>query len=480
MLFAPAEAVNVTIVTKPFAPFVTQAGDTGYSIDYAKEMLTRTFGSINLTTQIVVVENNQQIFDMVRNYPVSNRQFAIGTAGITITAERDELGDFLPQFFTSGFQILVKDKSSTNVYVTTVITRLMIALGVFLLVLVVLVYTLAAFIWAVEFKYCPEGQVPLFIDPAFRKERYTIHFGDTCTCSRRTLLMGKEIFNACKWTFRTLSGTRTAYPSSSQARSIHSGLKKLSSGFFLLALTTCTAIAALSGSNLTIKSYGDLPGNTVCTVVGSTSEFYLDRENNGFRISRRLSVDAMFVAFWDDKCDAVVYDFPILQQAVKDHGGGAIVVGKVFNVEHYGIFIREGNPYEEELGRTVNRMNLDATFIDGLTNKWFDPVDTTPSSKFVLPIAIYIVFSLFGFVVFIIVFWYMQGHYAEHEDRHTKLFNDCRDNDYSDDRERLKAELQSTDSNYEDTDLIIRNLAGHVVMTQWMLTQNQRPMQEIV
>jgi ABC-type amino acid transport substrate-binding protein len=432
----PALGVNITIYTKDFAPF--SLNGKGYAIEYAERLILNLYGQ-TATTDIVVLPGNQEIFDNVLNHTDTATDFTMGTAGISITAAREAILDFSPAFFQSGFQVLTHSSTSFSQLLRRVVRNICIYFGLLVLACVVLVITVAPLAWFFEMSFVPKDKVPIFIDWNSRRDLKPIQCGDyVCDCiTPRVVRMFTEFWHAFLWTMYTMAGVETGYPHSIGARYIHIFLKAMKLLIFTISVGAVAAISAASSTTTKINGYGDLDGHTVCTVTGSTSEVYLKANPNGFNILEATDLSEMFDNFWTRKCDAVVYDFPALQTAIVDRANtgqsaDAVIVGPLFNKESYGIVFKPGNPNYETLKQYVIALNADHGFIADLEEKWLKKTaGVTGEDDVDLPVALYVVPSVTGPILLILVIAWMYRNYDKKNHEYIKLRNEMANRDYA-------------------------------------------------
>lgn len=429
-----SRAEDVTIYTKDFAPFSLN-GD-GYAIDFATRMLKNIYGqAVNIDVQ--VVSGNQAIFDNVLNNTDTLDNFTIGTAGISITSDREAVLDFLPPFFQSGFQVLTHSETSLNAVAKKVVRNFGIAFGLILLAVFVIVYTIAPIAWFFEMGFSGD-KIPIFINWNSRKDIEPIECcGYVFECiTPRIRRMFMEFGHALIWTLYTMCGVETGYPNSKGARIIHASLKGLKILIFTISLAVFSAVAVTSTQTNSIKGFNDLEGTTVCTVTGSTSENYLELNNIGFGILKADNLEEMFQNFWAQRCDAVVYDFPALQSAIVEQekaGGGAdaVIVGAIFNREYYGIATKPGNPNFETLKQAVISLNNDNNAIVAMESKWFKhTAGVKGDDKVDWPVALFVVPSVMGIGLLILAIIWLYRNYDKKNIDYIKMRKEMANRDY--------------------------------------------------
>jgi ABC-type amino acid transport substrate-binding protein len=108
------------------------------------------------------------------------------------------------------------------------------------------------------------------------------------------------------------------------------------------ALLTATAETASSPSVGTLDGLGEM-GFTVCVNSASSSVVsYVENNNNrGAGVHESPSFATMMEDLFDGKCEAVIYDSPLLEQALanaQEEGDGIDfgLVGEMLNNDPYG------------------------------------------------------------------------------------------------------------------------------------------------
>ena len=468
--------VNVTIYTKDFSPFSVDG--EGFSIDFAKEVLYRTFGRSKVTTTVPVLDSNAQMFTAVRQFNNTPDSFAMSTSAISITAEREALGDFL-SFYTSGYLVLIHDRSSSAENTRRLIVGFLNMILLFVAFIASAGFFFAIFSWVLEFSKCPDGEYPGFLSWTRRDDPFPVVMWGKEMLSKRSVLMLTEFGIAWYWACLTMCSTDTGIPKAKFVTYIRKWLQGLSKVLLLLALSISSYNSFKSAnSNSSINGFDDLNGHTLCTVSGTTPETYVDTNNVGYRVTRRANIDGMFRTFEADDCEAIVYDGPILMDALSSGRVQGRIVGDLFNTEEYGIFISDDNPYEEELRRSVIELKMDTRTYEGLIARWFRPFDRTShtsSSNIIRDV------WLIGASVIIVLFFFatrfMKNKYAEKELVHTEAFKNKFDRKYDDNYQHLWKQMNNPDS--ITTDASDRNYQMyHMMRMSYRLVLEQRLLSE--
>lgn len=350
------------IATKIVKPFVFRHDSSsewdGFSIDFMKLVLPQ----MTNYTSFAMYEyaDNNAIFQNVLNGNAD-----IGHASITKNQEREMFIDFSHTFFDSGFQVMVHNNldvaASTAKFLSNFFTTVLLQ-GVIAFIIIWFICSLL--IWIVDYLYSGGKNVRSLFRPEF----------------------GIGIRQAMIWTVSKFGGKGVDTP----RNRIGIALSFLYDiiGIFIKALITAGITVVLSQNTSTPKINGvdDLPGNTVGTVVATTSQDYLE-SIVGITMRNYGSVDDMFEGFYAQEVDALVYDYPILifnlqQRQIQLGLDDAKIVGEIFEAQPYGIAIKPGNErLRENLNQAVLAVMGERNDYDRIYNKWFSFNDDSSISN---------------------------------------------------------------------------------------------------
>ena len=337
---APAAAAtaptSLRVSTKIFEPFVFKKDDAyaGFSIDLWDDVSKK----LGLATELVATDSVAELLDMVRS-----GQADVAIAGITITSQREESIDFSHSFFESGLQIMVSDRAGGSFW--------RMIKGLFSKALLI---TFGFFFAAVLFA----AHVLWFFERRKNSENFP-----------RAYVKG--LWEAFWWS--SVTATTVGYgdrvPRSTPGRLValiwmFAGIILIS--FFTASVTTQLTVSRLEGS---INGPSDLPGHTVGTVGGSTSEAYL--QNNAVNALAYDTVEGAYEALLAGKVEAVVYDSPVLRYHAKRLLKNRVrVVGPIFQKQSYGIALPNGSPYREQINRILLDLRESGRYQE-IYVKWF-------------------------------------------------------------------------------------------------------------
>lgn len=279
---------------------------------------------------------------------VKSGEADMSVAAISITSDRDKEFDFSQPIFNAGLQIMVRDQSGGPTLLQAI--RDFFSPDVLKLIglVCVLVFVPAHLIWLVERHHEEKGIV--------ETRRYF-----------------PGIFKAVWWSAATLSTQADEMPKTYLGRMIAiiwMFTSVVFIAYFTAQITTSLTVKQLQG---VIQGPNDLPGKTVATVSGSTSEAYLKDKNANVQTFTRIE-DAI-EALNEKKADAVVYDAPVLLYYTAHDGKGKTqMIGSIFKSEGYGVLFPTNSPWRKPVNQALLTLREDGTY-DQLYNKWFGEGD---------------------------------------------------------------------------------------------------------
>ncbi len=312
---AAQEPEKIRIAVKEFPPLVLPEMK-GLCIDMARVICKRH----NLIPEFVKYDNVPDFLAAVKN-----KECQLGFAGITITAEREEVVDFSQPFFDSGLIIAIHAGLPDRfTHFTTAIFRV---IGVSLIIFLLGLSLVAHLIWWLE----KDDHNP----KAF-STRYS-----------------KGIIDAYWWAVVTM--TTVGYGDKCPRRI---GGRLVAAAWMIIGIMWFAAFTATLSSTLTIdrmqpgaiNSLGDLKEHKVAVISGTTTEDYLRFYSMEIVLAGSLS--EMLTMLKSDQVDAVIYDAPPLLYTAKNDPE-IHVVGKMFAEQRYGVVFPEKG--QEHLKEIFNR-----------------------------------------------------------------------------------------------------------------------------
>lgn len=335
---APATLVVATRQVPPFAMLSPAGQWEGISIDLLREVkveLERQSGhsieleyrSMTLTDMLDAVEANE---------------VDIAVAALTVNFEREKRMDFTHPYYTSGLGIAVSTSQRVSGW-----SSLMDALfsRTFLRILVGLLLALSA------------SAVAIYL---FERKRNRQDFGNGWISG---------IASGMWWAAVTLTtvGYGDKVPRTLGGRLI--GLVWMFAGLFIISGFTAAVTATLTVTQLRARIEGpaDLARYRVATVDGATSADYL--RSRHIRSAKHPDVQTAMASLVAGKCDAVVYDAPMLKHEIFQHySGQAYVLPAVFEKQSYAFALSTDSDLRELINQVVLRQTSTASWDENLAN----------------------------------------------------------------------------------------------------------------
>ncbi len=332
---------ELRIATKALAPFVIYDVDrreyTGFSIELWKLIAQEA----DLEYELYGVNSLAKLLDEVERGAAD-----AATAGIGITAQREDKLDFSHPYFESGLQIMVATENrglwgdGLLTFVRAIFSpQLLNVLGVLLLCLLVAAHIM----WFSE----------RHINEDFSENYW------------------HGIWEAFWWS--AVTATTVGYgdktPKTILGRFI--GVIWMFSGLFVLASFTASIATtfAINEVNSHIDSPADLIGKRVGTIERSTAEDFLNQQ--GVRPILYLREDDAYAALRNNELDAIVYDAPVLQHYVAlDQGETVELAGVVFREQQYGVALSDDPYLREQINLALLRLVESGEYAT-LYREWF-------------------------------------------------------------------------------------------------------------
>ena len=121
-----------------------------------------------------------------------------------------------------------------------------------------------------------------------------------------------------------------------------------------------------------VETIDDLEGLEIGTKIGSTSYDFLTRElddNDG--VTPYPGSSDMYMALMSRSIDAVFYDAPNVGYFAQTKGEGRVkTVGPLYEGQQYGIALKNGSEWVDEVNEALASMKEDGTY-DEIYKKWF-------------------------------------------------------------------------------------------------------------
>ena len=324
-LEVPDTLIIGTRVVPPFAMLNEENQWEGISIDLLREVKAELEDECG--HDIKLEFKVQTLKEMLA--AVSESKVDIVAAALTMNFEREKDMDFTHSFHTSGLGIAVganQRNSGWSGIIEAFLSKtfLRIVAGLFLAML-----------------------VSAFAIYLFERNTNPEHFDHGWF---------KGVAAGMWWAAVTLTtvGYGDKVPKSLGGRLI--ALVWMFAGLFIIAGFTAAVTSALTLTELRSKINGptELSRIKVATVDGSTSADYLSSRHIIY--AKHPDVDSALESLVANKCDAVVYDAPILRyQTYQKYSGDAFVLKNTFERQNYAFALPTDSPLRESINRVLLR-----------------------------------------------------------------------------------------------------------------------------
>lgn len=328
-----------TMALEPFVEYQNRAY-LGFSIELW-DLIAQEMG---VTYELYGVNSVAKLLDEVERGVAD-----LATAGIGITAQREQNLNFSHPFFESGLQILVADTGQGGISASLEVLRSIVFAPRLLRIiggLLVVLLIAAHIMWLSERRHNPEFPKGYF----------------------------EGIWEAFWWS--AVTATTVGYGDKTPKGIIGRlfGLIWMFAGLFVLAyftagITTIFTVQELRGG---LRGPQDLPGKRVATIERSAAAEYLERQ--GIASLHFENREAAYEALQGGDVDAIVYDAPVLQHYAATEGKGRVkLAGLVFQEQNYGIALPPNSPYREPINLALLELMESGKYRE-LYDKWFGAV----------------------------------------------------------------------------------------------------------
>ncbi len=319
-----AAGETIVVATKPLVPFVN--GDDadnlgGFSIDLWNE-IARVNG---WTTEWRYQDTVGEILEATQNGEVD-----AAIAGISMTAEREQVLDFSYPMFNSGLQVLTgKNESSALVEMLRDLLPLFLTI---VAAVAIIAFVAGHIMWLFNRR-----------DPDW-PPGYLRGAGHGMWMAASTLLANdpgtpRRLFGRLVSLLWVLVGI-------------------LFVAAFTANLSSDQTVASIEGR---ISGIDDLAGRPVATVANTTASRDLDAR--GIRYVAVDKIEDAYPMLWDKRVEAIVYDAPVLLYHAATVGSGREqVVGAIFKPESYGIALPTGSANREAINDALLTLQSDGTY----------------------------------------------------------------------------------------------------------------------
>eukprot|EP00614_Pseudopedinella_elastica_P009983 CAMPEP_0172589460 /NCGR_PEP_ID=MMETSP1068-20121228/8185_1 /TAXON_ID=35684 /ORGANISM="Pseudopedinella elastica, Strain CCMP716" /LENGTH=414 /DNA_ID=CAMNT_0013385067 /DNA_START=3 /DNA_END=1247 /DNA_ORIENTATION=- len=241
-------------------------------------------------------------------------------------------------------------------------------------------------------------------------------------------LLRSSLINAIIWSLFTFCGSTLAVPKSAGAKHCRHTLM----GIHQLAIIMTTAgAAAMLATDLepealaTNLSELGAVGGTICANTASSviMKYIQDNNDNGAKVHLSDGFASMIEDLWAGKCDAVIYDGPLLEKALSDaqkkgDGLGFGLVGKALNKDPYGFLLPKDHPLFEAVNKATIDVVRDIEYNQMLDKKYLEHAydQSTAEDEGTL---LTLVFVPLGVILLIALLVYLYYKRKEDEVRHS-------------------------------------------------------------
>ena len=324
---------KLTVLIKPAKPFAFEKGGepAGYSIDLWK----RVAEEAKLDYELKTVATVPEVIDALKK-----QQADVGLGALSITAERETVLDFSYPYYKSGLQILVNAENTKSPF------RAFLKLDVFkvLGLLIVAILINAHILWFFERRKNSES-----FDSNYRE----------------------GILNAMWWSvcFLVTLGCENIAPTRVAGRLVAVVWMLAGVAFYSYVTATLTSTMTKDALQSDIRTVGDLQGQDVGTVTGSSAARFL--ESNQITAKGYADADAACRALAVGEIKAVVYDAPLLKFYLSNNSNTKLhLVGDLFEKQDYGFALVDKSPLRKEINRALLKLGEEGYF-EELEKKWF-------------------------------------------------------------------------------------------------------------
>lgn len=337
---AQAQPRTITVATYDLEPFVFDRGGirSGFTIDVLDEIAKRTGWTFNYVD--VADPSSPALLKAV----IDGRADA-GACAISVTSDRADIVDFSQPMMSAGLQIMVPAGTTQRTQPGLVdFLKLLFSKSMLVWFFAALVLTIvpAHIIWLLE-RRVSHSNVSKSYFPG--------------------------IFQAFEWGLGMLSAAPVDEPRRWLTKTVTVVWTFVSLIFVAYYTAILTANLTVEKIDARISSPEDLVGKSVCTVAKSTTSTYLTEL--GLKYESKRTIEECFDGMKDKKFDAIVFDAPVLEYHLSNHGAGdAELVGPTFKPRDYGIAFRIGSDLRRQVDDALLSIREDGTF-DQVTQKWF-------------------------------------------------------------------------------------------------------------
>ena len=337
-------AQQLNIVTRNIEPFSFIKNDkrTGYSI----ELWANIAKELGINSNYVVTGTAKQ---MIRDVQDNKANVAVGA--LSITSEREKVVDFSQPFFESGLRVLVRKNAGGAASILAALSHKLSnwQVGTGFAVALAIMFGISYLVWKFEHPVNEEMWPRSYWQGMAESIWWTISIFLVGGANKGPISTGGRIV-ATLWMFMSV---------------------------IAVSLLTASLSAVLTVNSLPgeISGPNDLYGRSVGTVVGSTSENWLNEQTStsGEKINVKTYQDVQqsINALKSGLIKAVVFDAPILQYHVNKEKDDILeFAGDIFERANYGFAVKRDSPLREQINQAMLKLSENG-LVDQLKTKWF-------------------------------------------------------------------------------------------------------------
>lgn len=338
-------AQQLNIVTRNIEPFSFIKNDkrTGYSI----ELWANIAKELGINSNYVVTGTAKQ---MIRDVQDNKANVAVGA--LSITSEREKVVDFSQPFFESGLRVLVRKNAGGGASILAALSHNLFnwQVGTGFAVALAIMFGISHLVWKFEHPVNEEMWPRSYWQGMAESIWWTISIFLVGGADNKGPIGTGGRIVATLWMFMSV---------------------------IAVSLLTASLSAVLTVNSLPgeITGPNDLYGRSVGTVVGSTSENWLNEQTSpsGEKINVKTYQDVQqsINALKSGLIKAVVFDAPILQYHIsKDKDDILEFAGDIFERANYGFAVKRDSPLREQINQAMLKLSENG-LVDQLKTKWF-------------------------------------------------------------------------------------------------------------
>ena len=338
-------AQQLNIVTRNIEPFSFIKNDkrTGYSI----ELWANIAKELGINSNYVVTGTAKQ---MIRDVQDNKANVAVGA--LSITSEREKVVDFSQPFFESGLRVLVRKNAGGAASILAALSHKLSnwQVGTGFAVALAIMFGISYLVWKFEHPVNEEMWPRSYWQGMAESIWWTISIFLVGGADNKGPIGTGGRIVATLWMFMSV---------------------------IAVSLLTASLSAVLTVNSLPgeITGPNDLYGRSVGTVVGSTSENWLNEQTStsGEKINVKTYQDVQqsINALKSGLIKAVVFDAPILQYHVNKEKDDILeFAGDIFERANYGFAVKRDSPLREQINQAMLKLSENG-LVDQLKTKWF-------------------------------------------------------------------------------------------------------------